>query len=111
MPPIVIGNYLRAYYGADTTLTVWVRDDEGPVDLSTDTLAVGFTWPWSGVSTIPATGFSDGKVEFTITKDMLWNTWGSDYEINLARWRGYPCPIRVISEQRGVIALAYLEVA
>lgn len=110
-PPIIIGNYLRAYFGADTPLTVWVRGEDGPLDLEEDTLTVGFTWPWSGVSSIPAIGFSNGAVDFTITKEMLWQTWGADYGINMARWRGYRTPMRVISEQRGVIALAYLEVA
>lgn len=110
-PIIVIGNYLRAYYGADTPQTVWVRKETGPVDLSQDTLTVSFAWPWGRWSNVPAQGFADGRVDFVVTKQMLWQTWGSDYEINRARWRGYRTPLRIISAERGVIALAYLEVA
>ena len=32
--PYVVGQYLRAYFGADTPLSVYVRGEEGPLDLS-----------------------------------------------------------------------------
>lgn len=110
-PIIVIGNYLRAYWGTDTPQTVYVRKETGPVDLSQDSLTVQFAWPWGRWSDVPATGFADGRVDFTVTQQMLWQTWGADYGINLARWRGNRCPLRIISAERGVIALAYIEVA
>lgn len=106
-----IGNYLRAYYGADTPLEVWVRGEDGPFDLSGDTITVEATWPWNGTLSIPATGDANGKVSFTITQAMLWRTWGDDYGINTARFRGQRSLLRVVSAQRGVLALAHLEVA
>lgn len=110
-PVFVVGNYLRAYWGVDTPQTIWVRKETGPVDLTHDTLTVRLAWPWGRWSDVPAQGFADGRVDFTVTQQMLWQTWGSDYGINLARWRGFRCPLRVISAERGVIALAYIEVA
>ena len=108
--PYIIGNYLRAYFGADTPLSVYVRGEEGPIDLSADTLTVEFTWPWQSVFSIPATGNADGRVSFTVTQAMLWQTWGNDYGIAAARFRAERSLMRVISAQRGVIALAYLEI-
>lgn len=108
--PYVVGNYLRAYNGVDTPLQVWVRGEEGPLNLEDDDITVELRWPWLSWTSIPATGDTEGLVSFVITRELLWRTWGNDYGINLARWRGYPSLLRVVSAQRGIIALAYMEV-
>lgn len=109
--PYVVGQYLRAYFGADTPLDIWIRGEEGPLNLATDDLTVEFTWPWQSQLSIPATGDVEGHVRFTVTQAMLWSTWGNDYGIARAQFRTQRSLIRVISATRGVLALANLEIA
>lgn len=65
-------NTHRAYLGADTPITCWVRDDDGKRDLSAFTLSV-LLYPY-GTSqdlglTISATNPATGKATFTVTAE------------------------------------------
>jgi hypothetical protein len=64
--------YVKANAEADTPVTLYVRNDSGPVDLTGDPAPVllvsvrrfGASTP---ISTFPATGDTTGRVTFTVT--------------------------------------------
>jgi hypothetical protein len=66
--------YVKANAEADTPVTLYVRNDSGPVDLAGETPPVllvsvrryGASTP---ISTFPATGDALGRVSFTVTAD------------------------------------------
>lgn len=109
--PYVIGNYLRAYWGVDTPLSVWIRGEAGPLDLTNDVITVQLRWPWMVQADIPASGTADGEVAFTLTAALLQRWWGNDYGLRRATYRGQNTMIRVVSAQRGMLAQGFLEVA
>lgn len=63
----------RAYLGADTAITAWVRDDAGKRDMTGETLTVhlypyGRSTELSEGAAIAATSAEDGKITFTVTE-------------------------------------------
>lgn len=62
----------RAYMGADTELSAWIRDEEGRVDLTQyDEIQVEVKRDTRDRTelTIPATGTEDGRLDFTVTAE------------------------------------------
>lgn len=63
----------RAYYGADTAITAWVRVDGDKRDFTGDSLGVhlfpyGSNQELSESAPIAASSSEDGKVSFTVTE-------------------------------------------
>jgi len=64
--------FVKANADADTPITLFVRNDAGPIDLGGETPPVllvavrrfGASMP---ISTVPATGDTTGRVTFTVT--------------------------------------------
>jgi hypothetical protein len=64
--------FVKANADADTPITLYVRDDAGPVDLTGESAPVllvsvrrfGASMP---ISTFPASGDANGRVSFTVT--------------------------------------------
>ena len=69
---MIARHQFRAYAGADTNLTCWIRDEDGRRDLSEADVSVlvkrpnGYT-----VATLEATGSDEGEVEFEVTADTV----------------------------------------
>lgn len=64
-------NTHRAYAGADTVVTCWVRDEEGRRDLTGETLTVpvyAYGMPHE-LLTLDAEQVAEGAVRFTVTEE------------------------------------------
>jgi hypothetical protein len=63
----------RAYQGADTAITAWVRDDAGKRDMTGETLTVhlfpyGSSTELSESAPIAAASSAEGRVTFTVSE-------------------------------------------
>ncbi|KAF1692663.1 hypothetical protein [Pseudoxanthomonas koreensis] len=69
---MIARHQFRAYAGADTTLTCWIRDEAGRHDLSGADVTVVVKRP-NGyvVATLEATGSDQGEVTFEVTADTV----------------------------------------
>ena len=64
---MIIQGTHRAYFGADTVIAAFVRDDEGRKDLSgAEITAVLYLWQGKDVMRLDAEGTEEGRVSFTL---------------------------------------------
>lgn len=70
--PYIIRKTHRAYMGANTHLSAWVRDEAGRHDLTqygSISVEIKRDTRDKPELTVPATGTAEGRLEFTITAD------------------------------------------
>lgn len=66
---MIIQGTHRAYMGADSPQVAWVRDNDGPVDLTGVEVSVEVRQDGKERLSFPATGNEDGRLDFTITAE------------------------------------------
>lgn len=67
-PPYVILNTMRAYLGADTSITAWVRDERGRHDLAQyGGIEIEIKRGAGRVLSVRATGTDKGRLSFEVT--------------------------------------------